>query len=86
MMMISALFHQQPRHASYVTENFLKDKKFTEENTKEACPYIHKILPLDNYAPGGFVPFRRDLAETFFFKFFQQTQKEHSLKYDPSTH
>ena len=74
MMMISALFHQQPRHASYVTENFLKDKKFTEENTKEACPYIHKILPLDNYAPFGFV--------SFCFKFFQQTHNKRSLKCD----
>ena len=69
---------------AFGTENFLKGKKFTEENIKAACPYINKDLPLDDYAPGGFVPFRRDLAESFLFKFYQQTQKERGLKYDPS--
>ena len=65
------------------TEQFLKGKKFTDETIKSAYPYIHKDLPLDDYAPGGFVPFRRDLAESFLFKFYQQTQKERGLKYEP---
>ncbi|EAX94939.1 aldehyde oxidase and xanthine dehydrogenase, putative [Trichomonas vaginalis G3] len=69
---------------AYQTENFLKGKKFDDSTIQAAYQYIHKDLPLDDYAPGGFVPFRRDLAESFLFKFYQQTLKEMGRKYDPT--
>ena len=66
------------------TENFLKGKQFTIENINSAFKYIHEDLPLAPNAPGGHVQFRKELAESFLFRFFHATEKERGRPYDPS--
>ena len=66
------------------TEAFMKGKKFTLETIKAAYPYIEKDLPLSDDAPGGHVPFRRELARSFLFRFFHQVEKQRGRPFDPS--
>jgi len=66
------------------TQAFLKGKEFTLENIRAAYKYIEKDLPLDDNAPGGHVPFRRELSRSFLFRFYHQVQKERGLPYDKS--
>lgn len=66
------------------TEKFLIGKEFTLENINSAFAHIHKDLPLAENAPGGNVQFRKELAESFLFRFFHSTEKERGRPYDAS--
>lgn len=66
------------------TEAFIKGKKFTLETIQAAYPYIAKDLPLPDGAPGGHVPFRRELSRSFLFRFFHQVEKERGRPYEPT--
>ena len=46
------------------TEAVLKGKKFKLDTINGAYPYIEKDLPLSDDAPGGHVPFRRELSRS----------------------
>jgi len=66
------------------TEKFLLGKEFNLKNIQEAMGIIEKDFPISDNAPGGHVPYRRELSTSFLFKFFHQTEKERGRPYDES--
>ncbi|KAH0790409.1 xanthine dehydrogenase isoform X2 [Histomonas meleagridis] len=66
------------------TEEAIKGKPFELSTITNAYKYIEKDLPLDDNAPGGHVPFRRELSRSFLFRFYHQVEKERGRPYDPS--
>lgn len=72
-----------PQNARSV-EKYMIGKKFTLETIQNAYPLIEKDLPLADQAPGGHVPFRRELSKSFLFRFFHQVEKERGRPYDAS--
>ena len=72
-----------PKHAK-LTENFLKNKKFIIENIHEAYSFLQSDFPLDEQTPGGHIEFRKQLASSFLFRFFNQVEKERGRPYDKS--
>jgi len=52
------------------TEASLVGKPWNNETLQEVYPLLLRDLPLDPNAPGGMVDYRRSLALSFFFKFF----------------
>lgn len=76
-----AAFPQRAKKA----EKFLTGKKFTLENIQEAMKIVNEQdLPIVENAPGGHVQFRRELANSFLFRFFHQTEKERGRPHDES--
>lgn len=78
-------FHQRAEQ----TEAFLKGKKIMLDTIKGAYTYIEKDLRLSDDAPGGHVPFRRELSRSFVLRFFHarttyQVEKQRGRAFDPS--
>ena len=72
-----------PKRAN-LTEKFLKNKEFTVENIKKAYSCLRSDFPLDEDSPGGHIEFRKQLASSFLFRFFNQVEKERGKPYDKS--
>ncbi|KAH0792538.1 xanthine dehydrogenase-like [Histomonas meleagridis] len=72
-----------PQNAKSV-EKYMIGKEFTLKTIQDAYPLIEKDLPLAEQAPGGHIPFRRELSKSFLFRFYHQVEKERNRPYDPS--
>ena len=67
-------------------ESFLKGKPFTIETFTKSFELniLKEEFPLDEKSPGGLPHYRYNLAKSFLFRFFHQTQRDRNKLYDIS--